>query len=100
MGTRGYSATTDYLVSTDDGLTPAGTLTDPFPYGIEQPQGSGGGLMTGAGSEIEYVDQYSKSSYVQQYSIGIERELPGAAAVSIGYLGSRTDNISVWRNIN
>ena len=61
----------------DGGLTPAGTLTNPFPNGIEQPQGSAGGLATGAGGDVHFVDQFGKPAYVQQFSIDLQRELPG-----------------------
>jgi hypothetical protein len=48
----GYDAPTYYVPSTDGGLTPAGTLSDPFPFGLEQPVGSSLGLLTGAGSDV------------------------------------------------
>ena len=40
MGTRGYTASTSFLSSNDGGLTPAGTLSNPFPTGFAQPQGN------------------------------------------------------------
>jgi hypothetical protein len=50
IGARGYSASTTFLSSTDGGLTPVGTLSNPFPNGITQPQGNSLGLATGAGA--------------------------------------------------
>ena len=94
-GTRGFTAVTTYFASADGGLTPAGTLTNPFPNGIEQPQGSAGGLGTGAGGDVHFVDQFGRPAYVQQYSIDVQRELPGHLALSAGYVGSRSDRLSV-----
>ena len=95
FGTRGFTAITTYFASADGGLTPAGTLTNPFPNGIEQPQGSAGGLATGAGGDIHFVDQFGKPAYVQQFAVDLQRELPGNIAVSAGYVGSRSDRLSV-----
>jgi hypothetical protein len=93
MGRLGYTATTTYLASTDGNRTPANSLNDPFPGGIQPPQGSARGLATGAGGVIDFVDQDSGPGQVHQYSIDYARELPGGIAVSIGYSGSRSDNM-------
>lgn len=45
----GYEAFTDLLASNDGGLTPAVGLSNPFPAGVDRPQGSSLGLLTGAG---------------------------------------------------
>ena len=95
IGARGYSAATTYLASTDGGLTPAGSLSDPFPNGITPPQGNSLGLLTGAGGVIDFVDQDSRPGYVQQYSIDLQRELPGRMMVGVGYLGSRSERLSM-----
>ena len=97
LGTRGFTGVTTYLASVDGGLTPCSgcSLTDPFPGGLEQPQGSALGLLTGAGGDVDFVDQFSQSAYVQQYSIDLQRELPGKIAASIGYLGSRSERLGV-----
>jgi len=92
---RGYDAPTYYLATTDGGLTPAGTLSDPFPFGLEEPVGSSLGLLTGAGGDVDFPDQLRKSAYVQQYSAEIQREIPGDIVVSGGYLGSRSDRLGL-----
>ena len=93
MGRLGYTATTTYLSSTDGNRTPANSLSNPFPGGILPPQGSAAGLATGAGGVIDFVDQNSGPGQVHQYSVDYSRELPGGIAVSIGYSGSRSDNM-------
>ena len=97
---RGFETSTTYFASSDGGLTPAGTLSDPFPSGVEQPLGSSLGLLTGAGGDVDFSDQFRKSAYVQQYSMEIERELPGEWVVSAGYLGSRSDRLGLLGNVN
>jgi hypothetical protein len=95
MGTRGYTASTSFLSSNDGGLTPAGSLSNPFPSGFAQPQGNSLGLMTGAGGSIDFVDQNAKPGYVQQYSVDYQWELPASNVVSVGYMGSRSERLSL-----
>ncbi len=95
IGSRGYTASTTFLSSTDGGLTPANTLSNPLPNGISAPQGNSLGLATGAGSVIDFIDQDSKPGYVQQYSIDLQREFPGGNVVTAGYSGSRSERLSI-----
>src|SRR5688500_7660086 len=100
IGARGYSASTTFLSSTDGGLTPLGTISNPFPAGITEPQGNSLGLATGAGSVIDFVDQDSKPGYVQQYSFDFQHELPGQMAVAIGYMGSRSERLTLGGTVD
>ena len=97
LGTRGFTAVTTYFASNDGGLTPCATctLTNPFPNGIEQPVGSSRGLLTGAGGTVHFVDQFRESAYVHQFSADVQRELRSDMSVSVGYLGSRSEKLSV-----
>lgn len=95
IGARGYSAVTTYLASTDGNLTPAGSLSNPFPNGITPPQGNSLGLLTGAGGVIDFVDQDSKPGYIQQYSVDVQRELPGNMMIAVGYMGSRSERLGL-----
>ena len=65
------------------------------PGRYQPPQGNSLGLATGAGSVIDFVDQDSKPGYVQQYSLDWQRELPGQMAIAFGYMGSRSERLSL-----
>ncbi len=95
IGSRGYTAITEYLASGDGGLTPAGVFSNPFTSGITQPQGNALGLLTGAGGNIDFVDQDSEPGYVQQYSFDMARELPAEMMFSAGYMGSRSEGLTM-----
>jgi hypothetical protein len=95
IGSRGYTAVTDYLASTDGNLTPAGVFSNPFQSGITPPQGNALGLMTGAGGNIDFVEQNSRAGHVQQYSLDVARELGGSMMLSVGYMGSRSERLSM-----
>lgn len=100
LGARGFTQVTDYVASTDGGLTPCAgcSIVDPFPLGIAQPSGSRNGILTGAGGTVNFVDQFRKSPYVHQFSVDLQRVLPNNLVAGIGYIGSRTERIGVGGN--
>src|SRR5262245_35791295 len=59
-----------------------------------QPNGNSLGLLTGVGRQIDFVGQGRKSPYVQQFSLDVQRQIPGDMAVSLGYSGSRGNDLS------
>jgi hypothetical protein len=97
LGTRGFSATTTYFASADNGLTPCAgcALHDPFPNGITRPQGSAQGLLTGAGGDIHFNDQARRSPYLHKFSVDVQHELPMAITLRAGYLASRGERLDV-----
>src|SRR5262249_54471367 len=89
-----------YFASADGGLTPAGKLDDPFPNGIEKPVGSKLGLLTGAGGDVHFVDQFGKSAYVQRYSFEFQRQMPADIALTLGYVGRRSTHLGLRRQVD
>ena len=53
-----------------------------------QPVGNSLGALTGVGGQIEFIDQGKKAPQVHQYSVDINRELPGNIAVGFEYVGA------------
>ena len=100
LGARGFTQVTDYVASTDGGLTPCAgcSIANPFPNGISKPSGSTSGILTGAGGTVNFNDQFRKSAHVHQYSLDLQRELPGNLVAEIGYIGSHTVDIGVNGN--
>jgi trimeric autotransporter adhesin len=100
LGTRGFTQVTDYIGSTDGGLTPCAgcSIVNPFPNGISQPTGNADGILTGAGGTVQFVDQFRKSAYVHQYSVDLQRELPGRIVAGIGYIGATSRRLGLGGN--
>jgi hypothetical protein len=71
------------------------TLENPFPNGIQLPTGNSKGPLTNLDSNISYVDQNRSAPRVQQFSVDVQRELGASMALSIGYMGARSDNIGL-----
>jgi hypothetical protein len=93
IATVGFNQTTQYIASTDNNATPAGSLSNPFPNGILQPVSNSLGASTGIGQSFSLVDPTAKSPYVQQYSIDIQRELPFGIATELGFVGSKSSHL-------
>ena len=90
----GYTQYTSYVASNDGNQTPANSLDNPFPSGLLKPTGNAAGLLTGVGSSVTSFDQAFHAPRVQQFSVDVERELPGKIALQAGYIGSRSTNLS------
>jgi trimeric autotransporter adhesin len=71
------------------------TLSNPFPNGLIKPSGNSLGLLTNVGTAVDYVDQDRGAPYVQQYSLDIQRELPGNVALTLSYIGSRGTQLNL-----
>jgi hypothetical protein len=98
---EGYTASTPYVGSNDNGFTPAGILSNPFPTGLNKPVGNSLGALTGIGRSMNIFDPNARSPRVQQYSFDLQRQLPTGIVVSAGYVGSRTANLVLGTaNIN
>jgi hypothetical protein len=96
-GQLGYTQNTPSPQTT---TTPTVTLTNPFPNGLVQPYGNSLGLLTGVGTAISYVDQNRTSPRVQQYSADLQRELPGAMAITVSYVGARGDHLPLGGTVD
>jgi hypothetical protein len=58
------------------------------------------GLLTGAGGTINFVDQNKGDPKVHQYSIDLQRELPGNMAITVGYVGATGRDIGFGGTVN
>jgi hypothetical protein len=86
--------------SPQTGTTPTVSLSNPFPNGLVAPLGSALGALSGVGTTISYVDQDRTQPRVQQYSADIQRELPGAMALTVTYMGARGDNLPLGGTVD
>src|SRR6185436_18142460 len=64
------------------------------------PSGSKLGLLAGAGTAINFVDQTREAPRVQQYSVDLQRELAGSLAVTLSYVGARGDHLPLGGTVN
>lgn len=98
-GAPGFSETTQMVTSVDAGV-PFNTLDNPFPTGILHPVGSSNGLATNLGQSLTFNDVDTKAPYVQQFSLGVQRQLPWNLLISAAYVGTRSFRLPVTEQLN
>jgi len=99
-GTQGFSTSTPFTASNDGNATPANTMNNPYPAGILRPSGSKSGLGTLMGTSISFADPQRTIPYNEQFSFGIQRQLPQHFVADVSYIGSRTHELEVGVNID
>lgn len=101
----GYSQTTGLVASTDGGLIPAVSLSDPYPAsiypnGLLRPIGNSNGLATNLGQSVSAQYRNRPLAYSQQYSFGIQHEFRGGWLVDVSYVGNKTNRLPENLNLN
>jgi hypothetical protein len=91
---------TQNTVSPQTAGAPSVNLTDPFPNGLVAPLGNTLGTLTGVGTSISYVDQHRTVPRVQQYSVDLQKELPGRMAITVSYIGARGDHLPLGGTVD
>jgi len=91
----GFSQSTPFVASLDGLLTPASTLANPFPTGIQQPSGSSLGLGTFLGRSITFYNPVPSYPYSARWQFSIQRELAQNIMMEIGYMGNKAVKLGV-----
>jgi hypothetical protein len=86
-----FPATTGFTTSTtmftqNPNYTPANTLSNPFPGGINAPTGNSLGLQTYLGQGIKFIYPDRIVPVHQNLSIGFQYELPLSSVISASYV--------------
>jgi len=93
VGNPGTTADTSYLASQDN-ITPANSITNPYPGGVTPiptpAQASAGALGTAIAGPV-YDD---RSSYVQQWNIGVQQLITSTTTLRVTYAGSHGVKLS------
>ncbi|HWB82591.1 MAG TPA: TonB-dependent receptor [Bryobacteraceae bacterium] len=85
---QGFSQTTQLTATNDNYITPAATLSNPFPNGILQPVGSGNGAGTFLGQGISFFNPQAVNPYSIRWNFSVQRQLPGAFVLEVAYIGN------------
>lgn len=96
----GFASQTPYVASLDGGLTPSGTLSDPFPQGIVQPSGSARGALTGLGTAILGDSRTLERGRSHQWDVDVQQQLGATWALVAGYMGNRGRGLPATYNHN
>jgi hypothetical protein len=96
----GFSQNTPLIPTQNSGLTFIGTLSNPYPNGIQEPVGAAAGPQTFLGQSVTFFNQTPLSPLMQRFQFGFQRELPGGYFVEVAYVGNRGSRIEINRNLN
>jgi hypothetical protein len=97
---NGFSTTNPFDQSDNGNITPANTLSNPYPQGLVQPTGSSLGTGTALGTAISVSSTSRPLPYVRQFSAGFQRQLPKNFVLDMSYVGSRTRRLETSVNID
>ena len=99
--TNGYSLATSLISSNDGGRTPTYNFGNPFPSGVATPPGSSLGPLTFLGRGPGFSNPDFIVPNVHQFSLGVQRELPGHMSLEATYVGSRSRDVQDnWGGVN
>ncbi|MCC7500136.1 MAG: carboxypeptidase regulatory-like domain-containing protein, partial [Bryobacterales bacterium] len=93
VNTTGFASQTEMLTSLDGGLTPANTLSNPYPSGLVQPTGSSQGLATLIGSGLSVYDYWPRNLRNFRWSFGVQHEITPGFQVEVNYVGQHADHL-------
>lgn len=100
-GVAGFAVDTPFVATLGGGANqyiPVNTLSNPFPNGLFQPAGSLLGPATFAGSNVIFVNPNRQIPHVNQYSVGVQHQLPWNVRLDASYVGSRTYDLNTNDN--
>ena len=99
---EGFSASTTYTPTTNNYLTPATTLSDPFPGGtFSQPAGSSLGASTFLGQSISFLAPNQHDPYAERFNLGVQQAVARNTLVEFLYFGNHSLHLPVaTQNLN
>jgi hypothetical protein len=86
----GYSATTTLTAPASTALVTSTTptLSNPFPNGFTAPVGASGGLLTGVGGAVTFINPEMKTPYSMRWNFGFQHTLTPNTVLEVLYVGN------------
>lgn len=87
----GFSSSTAYNATSQNGYVPLNLVSNPFPNGLNQPTGSSQGLLTlvGDGQSQIWPKAPHPTPYSEDWSFDLQYQLSAHSVFQIGYIGNR-----------
>ncbi len=87
----GFSSSTPYIATTNNGYTPLSPINNPFPNGIQQPQGRSQAGLTLVGDGVGQIWPKGNhpTPYSEAWSFDLQYQLSSRSVLEAGYTGNR-----------
>lgn len=96
----GFSFTNQYVPTNNSYLTPAATLSDPFPASnrIQQPAGASQGVNTNLGQSVTFINPHLERQYSLRWTFDVQHELTKDLTLQVGYVGNHSVHLTTSYN--
>lgn len=98
----GFSQSTSYTYAANASVGGAAinSMSNPFPTGVVLPTGNTLGLGSALGQNVNFNDPNHVQPRSAQFTLSVQRQLPGNLALQIAYVGAKPTRLEVNHNIN
>jgi hypothetical protein len=98
---EGFTASTQYVATTNADLTAANSLSNPFPTGFSQPVGSNLGTSTFLGQAISFLAPKEHDPYSERYDLGVQQSVTNSTLLELLYVGNHSVHLPISsQNLN
>lgn len=92
---EGFSQTTQMVVTNNNYLTPAATLSNPFPNGLTLSTGRSQGLATYDGQTINFLNPEMKNPYSMRWDLGVQHSFGKNTLLEVDYIGNHSVHLPI-----
>jgi len=96
----GFNYTTPFNPTNNGYLTPATTLSNPFPSGVQYPVGAAAGMATYLGQSVSFYNPHELEPYSIRWDFDIQKEVIKNLLVQVGYIGNHDVHLQVNRSLD
>jgi hypothetical protein len=90
----GFSQSTTYVPTNNSYLTPATTLSNPFPSGIQQPVGNSLGINTYLGQSLTVNNPLLANQYGLRWNFDVQQQLTTNTVLEVAYIGNHAVHLT------
>src|SRR5581483_10691441 len=98
MNQTGYSLITPITATQNNYVSPYATLSNPFPNGLQGPQGLS--TTTALGTSVAFDNQHVLNPYSVRWDFDVQRQFGSNFMVELGYEGNHAVHLGENQNIN
>lgn len=95
----GYTYTNSFVATNNSYLTPAATLSNPFPQGLVQAPGNSNGVNTSLGQSVSFYNPNLLNEYSLRWDLDIQHQLGKNLLLEVGYTGNHSVHLATSQSL-